>query len=33
MSTDEFLRLLLIQSPAGIITRTAASFRRFLPPG
>jgi MFS family permease len=33
MSTEEFLRLLLIQSPARMVTRTAASFRRFLPPG
>lgn len=33
MSTEEFLRLLLIDSPARLVGRALAPFRRLLPPG
>ena len=33
MATDEFLRLLLIQSPGRILDRALYSFRRFIHPG
>jgi MFS family permease len=33
MSTDEFLRLLLVQSPGRLLARALAPIRRFMPPG
>jgi hypothetical protein len=32
MSTEEFLRLLLIDAPARLVGRALGPFRRLLPP-